>query len=450
MNKFKRNIFGALLCSSIIAISGCSNKDTSDGNSNAEGKNSVEVSSEVKSDVEKDVIRFTWWGSQDRHDYTNEMLKAYEEKNPNITFEVTPSSWDGYFEKLSTQAAGGTMPDLLQMDYLYISTYAKNGTLTNLQPYVDSKDIDLTYIDEDLANSGRIDDTLAGMAFSTSMLAVAYNPDVLVEAGLEEPSPDWTWTDFLEMGKVVKEKTGKYGFDWNMGDINAIRYWVRQYGYELFNKDSTALGFDDVNMLAELFQYQLDLQEAGVVPSPDERIQLSSLDILAQPIAVKEQAGGVDIMNIPVVIESVNDTTKLQVLPNVEGGQPALYSKPGIFLSIAETSEIKGEAAKFIDWFMNSEESYDIMGVERGTPANSEIREYLRPSLSKQQNLMMDYVDFSEPYRGSLPAPDPEGTSEMNDKIVNYRDQMFYGVITPTEAAEAFMKDANEILAKNN
>ncbi|OYP02565.1 hypothetical protein CG709_10595 [Lachnotalea glycerini] len=49
-------------------------------------------------------IKITWWGGQSRHDYTQKLLNKYTELNPNVTFEALPSGWDGYFDKLSTQA----------------------------------------------------------------------------------------------------------------------------------------------------------------------------------------------------------------------------------------------------------------------------------------------------------------------------------------------------------
>ncbi len=35
-----------------------------------------------------------------------------------------------------------------------------------------------------------------GVVLSTSEVTIGYNPDVLKEAGLEEPTADWTWEDF--------------------------------------------------------------------------------------------------------------------------------------------------------------------------------------------------------------------------------------------------------------
>ena len=72
-------------------------------------------------------LKFSWWGNQNRHDYTQKILDKYTELHPNVTFEAMPSGWDGYFDKLSTQAASGSMPDIVQMDYLYITTYARSN-----------------------------------------------------------------------------------------------------------------------------------------------------------------------------------------------------------------------------------------------------------------------------------------------------------------------------------
>ena len=89
---------------------------------------SVEKSADGAADAPV-TLKFSWWGNQNRHDYTQRILDKYTELHPNVTFEAMPSGWDGYFDKLSTQAASGSMPDIVQMDYLYITTYAKNNSL---------------------------------------------------------------------------------------------------------------------------------------------------------------------------------------------------------------------------------------------------------------------------------------------------------------------------------
>lgn len=79
--------------------------------------------SDNKTDDEKITIRVAWWGNQTRNDLTVKALDLYTEKHPNVTFETEPSSWDGYFDKLSTQAATGSLPDIYQQDYGQIRSY---------------------------------------------------------------------------------------------------------------------------------------------------------------------------------------------------------------------------------------------------------------------------------------------------------------------------------------
>ena len=109
----------------------------------------------------------------------------YTAKYPNVTFQATPSGWDGYFDKLSAQAAGGTMPDIIQMDYSFINTYFNNDTLADLAPFVADKTIDLTKADQNLVNTGKVGGKLTGIVLASTGLAITYNPAVLKKLDLQ-------------------------------------------------------------------------------------------------------------------------------------------------------------------------------------------------------------------------------------------------------------------------
>ena len=85
------------------------------------------------------------------------VLDKYTELNPHVHFKTTPSGWDGYFEKLATDTATGGRADIVQMDYMYISTYAKNGSLADLSSFVSDGTLDITNVDDALADAGTID-----------------------------------------------------------------------------------------------------------------------------------------------------------------------------------------------------------------------------------------------------------------------------------------------------
>ena len=133
------------------ALAACGGASSSTAASSAAASGST---SAANGDV---TIRMTWWGGQTRHDLTQKVLDKYTELNPHVHFETTPSGWDGYFEKLATDTATGGMADIVQMDYMYISTYAKNGSLADLSSFASDGTLDISNVDDALADAGTID-----------------------------------------------------------------------------------------------------------------------------------------------------------------------------------------------------------------------------------------------------------------------------------------------------
>ncbi len=77
-------------------------------------------------------LRLTWWGSQQRHDLTIEGIELFQQKYPHIKVVYEFSGWRDYFTKLTTQAAGGNLPDIMQHDYARIAEWVSNGLLLPL------------------------------------------------------------------------------------------------------------------------------------------------------------------------------------------------------------------------------------------------------------------------------------------------------------------------------
>ena len=447
----------ALGLAAVMALSaaGCGGSGESSGDTAANsGSQAGETSQSGAAEGGDVTIKITWWGGQSRHDYTQKLLDTYTQSHPNVKFEAVPSGWDGYFDKLATQAASGAMPDIVQMDYLYITTYAKNHSLADLKPYMDDGTIDVTNIDQNLLNSGMIDGKMNGIVLASSYQSIGYNPDVLAEAGVAVPDSTWTWDDFLSMCRSVKEKTGKYGMaNGPVDDANFFNYWVRQHGENLFSEDKKSIGYADDAVCADFIRMWADLMKEGAVPNPDEYAAIQTLGQEAGPVVTGDGATLVEWNNYASKVSAVNDKIRMVTPPLMAGSDnKGLWMKPGMFFSIAETSKLMKEAAEFINWFVNSEEANDIIMAERGTPVSSEIRDYMVNSgkLSEQQQAMFKGVDEAAALCGATPDPDPVGMSEVNEAFKNAAYSAFYGQITPEEAAAKFRKDADAILSRNN
>lgn len=451
----------SVMTGSLAACSGSTdNKTEQSANANADNNTTqdanVSAGNTNGGTGESVTLKFSWWGNQNRHDYTQKILDKYTELHPNITFEAMPSGWDGYFDKLSTQAASGSMPDIVQMDYLYITTYAKNNSITDMQPYIDNGTIDVSGMSEEVLNTGRIDDKLAGIVGSTGTLAVGYNPDVFKEAGLEEPnqSGNWTWDDFVDTAKKIKDTTGKLGVTSTgvVDDTNLFNYWVRQHGEQLFSDDNRSLGYKDDKIMVDYLNMWKDLMDAGAAANPDEYAQIQTLGQETGPVVTGDAGMINENNNYASKMSSRNSNLKVTTPPVNSTNTKAMWNKPGYFLCISETSKVKDEAAAFINWFLNSEEANDIMMAERGVPSVSNVREFLINSgkMDEKQKEMFEYADTVLEFSGKAPAPDPIGIAEVGESFKNSAYKAFYGQISTEEAAANFRKEADEILARNN
>ena len=408
-------------------------------------------------DEDQVTIKITWWGGQTRHEYTQQLLDMYTELNPNVTFEASPSGWDGYFDKLATQAASGAMPDIMQMDYLYIATFANNDSIADLSPVIADGYLDVSNLDAKLLQSGVIAGKQVGVPLSSSILAVMYNPEAIAAAGASDPEDGWTWEEYIALNTAVAGKFGEpsalAASNGPVSDTNIFRYWVRQHGGMLFSEDGTSLGFEDDAITAGFFQMWKDMIDLNVAADPDEQAQLASLGLEGSPVVAGKAATSIEWNNGAVRASSINDKLHIAMPPvSTADDYSGLWIKPGMFFSVAETSEVKEEAAKFISWFLNSEEANAVIAGERGVPTSALARESLVSSgtMTAQQIEMFQYVDKAAPVAGGTPLPDPAGVSEVNSAFADAANSVFYGVKTAEEAAVIFREQADGILLRNN
>jgi multiple sugar transport system substrate-binding protein len=83
----------------------------------------------------KTSLRFVWWGNDDRAKATKSAVEEFMRRNPDITVSTEFSAYDAYFQKLSTEVAGGAGPDLLQLDRATLGEYQHRNVLAELDSY---------------------------------------------------------------------------------------------------------------------------------------------------------------------------------------------------------------------------------------------------------------------------------------------------------------------------
>src|SRR5690625_5059122 len=178
--------------------------------------------------------------------------------------------WNGYWDKLATQTAGGDLPDVIQMDEKYISEYGGRGALLDLA----EAGLDTSDFAEGAVEVGELADE-GLMAINAGLNAAVFlvNPAVFEEAGVELPDDTtWTWDDLIDIATEISENTedGTYGMT-QMATIQALfQVWMRQLGQDQYRDGG--VGFD-AEAATSLMEYAQRIEDTGAGPDASTSVE---------------------------------------------------------------------------------------------------------------------------------------------------------------------------------
>ena len=396
---------------------------------------------------DKTTVNILWWGSQTRHDLTVKLIEKFEELNPDIDVVMDYSDWNGYWTKLPAQVAGGQTPDVFQMDYAYLSQYAENGVLAELDSYIADGALDMSDVSENVLASGQVGGKTYAISTGTNAPAMLYRKDIVDELGLTLPMNP-TMSEYCAVSKAVYEATGMR--DTFITDCSAdiLRFRLRNYGMNLYNEDATALGFDDSKYIVDMWKLALQAQEEGWGLMPGEAAAVTAFDSMVVDAWSRYQNSN----ELQAYRDATGKDIGMVMIPNLDDAiASSSYLKPSMFWCVAEQSEVKDAAVRFINFFTNSPECFDISGLERAVPISSKMREHLAPTLDGTNQEVSAFIDFlNQPGMVSpLMRPAASSHSSIADLFGQYTEQVRYGMIDDLDAtARQFMDEANDILAK--
>ena len=203
------------------------------------------------------------------------------EEQLGVNVEYTAVAGDGVgplMTELRALNTAGNMPDVFWMSSGFVGEFTIDGLLMNIQEYVD-RDI-MPVADEYFTgafDTGRYPDADGDMyAFPNHFVETLlyYNIDAFDAAGLEYPSNEWTWEDFLSAAQAltvdensdgVVDQFGYYLF----GRYAHVESWVYQNGGRFLNADKT--DFAPNEQAVETLEFLVSLvREHGVAPTPAE------------------------------------------------------------------------------------------------------------------------------------------------------------------------------------
>jgi multiple sugar transport system substrate-binding protein len=395
-------------------------------------------------------LRYIWWGNPDRDKRTRAMVDLYQKKMSGVSVDAETYGWNDYWTKLATQAAGGNLPDVIQMDYRYIFEWARRGQLEDLTPFLGS-DLHMDNFDKNVLDAGKVDGKLYGISMGANSVATIYSLDKLKAAGIELPdSTKWTWDDYRKMGMDMKSKLGDgVYFSANMGAWEPLlQCFLRQRSKDLYTEDGQ-LGFDATD-LGDFWNYWMQMQSDGLTPPPDVQAQDKNGPIETQMISTGRAVFDYTNSNQLVGMQKLNkDKLDLAMFPNQEGLKAGQYLKPSMFMSQRAKSSVPQEAAKFINFAITDLDAADVLQIERGVSSDSKVIDHIAPGLSPTEQQIIAYLKIVATHVSPLPPAPPKGAGEVDVKIIPAWQAVSFGKVSVADGAKDFVSSAVDILKRS-
>jgi len=327
----------------------------------------------VASEEEVVELQMTVWGSNYDPEVYQARLDLAEQTYPNIKVELIYIPSD-YGQKVQTMIAGGESPDILQLAE-DVHGYSSKGQVIGLNQYIEDAGVDMEarYHGHGLVESYSLNGELYAMPDRGGSLFLYYNKDMFDAAGLEYPTKDWGWEEFLTAAEALTitegAETVQYGYASGYGWWPFWLVFLMQNGGELVDDAGNPTFNSPENV--EALQFYVDLaHKYDVSPTPEDyaNLGLGGPDpLFAQGLSAMAITGFWGVGGLQEV-EDIN----WDIAPLWHGEESATVPF-GSGLAVSSDSEHPEEAFKIVEFLTSAEGQEVIVEMKQDLPTNYEV-----------------------------------------------------------------------------
>lgn len=203
-----------------------------------------------------------WSGGTEERDAWQAAADAVHEADPSITVELETSSFDDYFAKIGTRIAGGSAPCIVSVQSLRLGTLVDG--LIPLDDYIESENLDTDDFVPAALEGLQDDGVQYGLPYDNGPMFILYNKDMFADAGVPEPTTDWTTDDFLETAQALTTD-GKYGIAAYPSELVMFPHVLSETGKQPVTEDGE-LQLTDPDIVAAVDDYAGLVYDQEVAP----------------------------------------------------------------------------------------------------------------------------------------------------------------------------------------
>ena len=244
----------AVIVASAVVLAACSG-------SPAEPVTSSSASAAGDGEVTGEITLQTWSLTPTFTDYLNGVIKAFEQEHSGATVKLLDQPGDGYSDKVLSQAASGTLPDVVNLPPEFAFPLAKEGLLADVGAA--DPDLSSTYVEGavDAYTYPGIDGVYAYPWYLNTDIDY-WNSDQMSQCGLDPANLPVTTDDLFTQAAVMHESCAD---DHLMSRKPQLLDFARA-GIDVLNPDGTEFTFNTSEAAVLLDRYAKAYQD-GLLPS---------------------------------------------------------------------------------------------------------------------------------------------------------------------------------------
>ncbi len=405
----------------------------------------VDENSETKVENISNEITVWCWDPAFNIYAIQEAEKAYNAKNKDnpIKVNIVDTPWPDVQSKLTAVGTTGQFDQLPDIMLMQDNAFIKNYKFFP-EVFADLTDsgIDFSKFAASKVAYSVVDGKNYGVPFDNGAVVNAVRVDFLEQAGYKpEDLNNITWAEFNEIGKVVKEKTGKPMFSFISKEPDMLMMSMQSAGVSLFNDDGS-LNIVDNQELKDAMTICKEMVDNGVIklannwdeyvgafPNGEVVCAINGCWILASVQTTEDQSGKWAVVNMPKLYADKESSTNF----SNNGGSSWLVSGK---------SPNKELAAKFLkETFAEDVDFYNTI-----LPSSGAIATFLpavgAPAYSKE----IEFFGGQKIYEDILSYAD--GVPSVNNGVYYYEARASIGKALADmlngEDMEKVLKEAND------
>lgn len=375
-----------------------------------------------------EITYYTFSAAPDHLKELDQMVQLFQAKYPNIKVKVETAPFNDYFTKLQTLIAGGTAPDVFELNYENFVTYADKGLLLDLSPMMKADTaLDPKVYSERANQAFSYNGMQLGLPATFSTVVLYYNKDLFDKAGVAYPTADWTWKDAVAAGQKLNDPAnGVWGL------YSGVSFWefykkAAQNNCSFFNADKSQVTINAPECVQAL-QTMVDLvKKDKVVPSAAEMGGISDGDMF------KSGKLAMDVSGIWMFSAYKDAPFKWDITV-----EPGMTSKATHFFANAANvfaaTKHPQEAYEWVKFFTSDGEMAKIrIASSWELPALKDpalFADYLAQTPPANRQAVIDSLQFA------VVPPVIVRQSEMQDGIGKLLDQVMLDQLTAQEALD--------------